>query len=79
MQSLEHTTKTVGQGQRLPMNSLWPSTARTRARKCRMSVETARRFLPGSASRPRFQHPVEDNSSVISRVFVGVTQVFLLQ
>jgi len=42
MQSLEHTTKTVGRGQRLPMNSLWPSTARTRARKCRMSVETAR-------------------------------------
>jgi hypothetical protein len=42
MQSFEHTTKTVGRGQRLPMNSLWPSTARTRARKCRMSVETAR-------------------------------------
>jgi hypothetical protein len=42
MQSLEHTTKTVGRGQRMPMNSLWPSTARTRARKCRMSVETAR-------------------------------------
>ena len=46
MQSLEHTTKTVGQGQRLPMNSLWPSTARTRARKCRMSVETARLRIP---------------------------------
>jgi hypothetical protein len=45
MQSLEHTTKTVGRGQRLPMNSLWPSTARTRARKCRMSVETARRGI----------------------------------
>ena len=48
MQSLEHTTKTVGRGQRLPMNSLWPSTARTRARKCRTSVETARRFIKRS-------------------------------
>ena len=51
MQSLEHTTKTVGQGQRLPMNSLWPSTARTRARKCRMSVETARYALPAAGTR----------------------------
>jgi hypothetical protein len=48
MQSLEHTTKTVGRGQRLLMNSLWPSTARTRARKCRMSVETARLTVAGS-------------------------------
>jgi hypothetical protein len=50
MQSLEHTTKTVGRGQRLPMNSLWPSTARTRARKCRMSVETA--LQKGGRPRP---------------------------
>jgi hypothetical protein len=34
--------------------------------------------LPGSVSRPRWD-PVEDDSSVISRVSVGVTQVFLLQ
>jgi hypothetical protein len=57
MQSLEHTTKTVGRGQRLPMNSLWPSTARTRARKCRMSVETARLSLLESGGREGIRTP----------------------